>query len=39
VDLLVVANPVDISNINSPEDAQDTPRSSKTKKTKKPEEV
>jgi hypothetical protein len=37
--LLVAANPADISDINNPEVAQDTPRPSKTKKIKKPEEV
>jgi hypothetical protein len=35
VDLLVPADPVDISNIDSPEDTQDTPGPSKMKKTMK----
>jgi hypothetical protein len=39
VDLLVAADIADISDINSPEAAQDTPGPSKTKKMKKPEEV
>jgi hypothetical protein len=42
VDLLVSADPVEMSDINSPRTAQDTPRPSKTKKaktTKKTEEV
>jgi hypothetical protein len=42
MDLLVPADPVEISNINSPEVAQDKPGPSRTKKTKemkKPEEV
>jgi hypothetical protein len=44
-DLLVLADPVDISYIDSPKAAYDTPRPSKmkktkkTKETKKPEEV
>jgi hypothetical protein len=36
VDLLIPANPVELSDVDSPEAAQDTPRPSKTKK---PEEV
>jgi hypothetical protein len=38
-DLLIAANPVDISYISSPEATQDTPRPSKTKKTKKTKEI
>ena len=33
MDLLVAANPADISDINSPKVARDTPRPSKTQKT------
>jgi len=42
VDLLVLAGPVEISDINNPRTTQDTPRPSKIKKaktTKKTEEV
>jgi len=39
VDLLVGADPADISYIDSPSAAQDTPRLSKAKKTKKTEEI
>jgi hypothetical protein len=39
MNLLVTADPADISDINNPEAAQDTPGPSKTKKTKKSEEV
>jgi hypothetical protein len=39
MDLLIVADSVDISDINSPEAAQDTPGPSKTKKTKKTKET
>jgi len=35
VDLLTPANPVQVSNIDIPEAAQNTPGPSKTKKTKK----
>jgi hypothetical protein len=38
-DLLVLANPTDISNIDIPEAVQDTPRPSKMKKTKKTKET
>ena len=39
VDLLVAADPADISDISSPEVAQDTPGSSKMQKTKKTKEM
>jgi hypothetical protein len=39
MDLLVVVYPIDILDINNPEATQDTPRPSKTKKTKNLEEI
>jgi hypothetical protein len=39
VDLLISADPVEMSDINSPEATQDTPRPSKTKKTKNMKKV
>jgi hypothetical protein len=38
-DLLIPANPIEISNIDSPETAQDTPGPSKTKKTEEVQEI
>jgi hypothetical protein len=39
VDLLIPANPAEISDIDSPETAQDTPGPSRTKKTKEVQEL
>jgi hypothetical protein len=39
VDLLIPADPADISNINSPETMQDTPRPRRTKKTEEVQEL
>jgi hypothetical protein len=34
IDLLISVDPIEMSNIDSPEDAKNTPRPGKTKKTK-----